>query len=336
MKRLVLHIGFNKTGSTSIQTDLVLNADALQAQGVLYPNDASAPYMQRVQHLPLATAMSERRITWMGPKKRATLDQAYPSLHAALKQQQFETLLLSSESFGGLDMTPQNISWIKDQFADYHTTILAYIRRQDQYFLSRYQQDIKNGGTNRFEFCAHTKRRQLDFAHRLAPWRKIFGADRVIVRPFAPALWHEGVLLYDFLSALGLEYRGLQLSPPVNEGLDYRVVELLRRANELELPQQCWLRLCRGLKDIMPADFSPRKIQLSSTDSETLRQYYRNSNIRALEGSGIDVDLFFPAPDPGCAACLPPAELPEQLLFELVTALAQPNILGSSDPENRQ
>ena len=69
MKQLFLHIGFNKTGSTSLQRNLAQNSAALLEQGFLYPHEAEAAYTQRWQHAPLAAPVPGRNLGWLVRKK---------------------------------------------------------------------------------------------------------------------------------------------------------------------------------------------------------------------------------------------------------------------------
>jgi hypothetical protein len=343
MKKLFLHIGFNKTGSTSLQKDLALNAAALRQQGILYPRRAAAPYMQGRQHVPLAAAVPERDVRWLHAGKRATRDQAYEALFADLRGEDFETLVLSSESFGGLDMDARKVAWIRDRFADYEIHAVAYIRRQDGYFLSTYQQGIKGGATRAFDFASYRSRPALKFAARLDLWRQGFGAGRVHVRPFEPRLWPGRELLHDFLDTIGAQRGGITPSKPENEGLDYRAVELLRQLNiqsrrggRQARPggRRAALALVRNFEQFMPAGFSRQKMQLSTAQAGEMRAFFRADNEAALAGTGIDPDDFFPAPPEGREACLPPATLPPQLLVKLIAGLA-PAALPADDADGR-
>ena len=58
MKKLFLHTGYNKTGSSYIQKCLTRNAAWLQQKGVFYPPDSARAYMQNSQHVPLAAALT--------------------------------------------------------------------------------------------------------------------------------------------------------------------------------------------------------------------------------------------------------------------------------------
>lgn len=332
MKKLFLHIGFNKTGSTSLQKNLALNSGRLLQQGILYPNAPKEPFMQHWQHVPLAAAVPGRQVHWLNQKKRKTLDQAYSSLFDSLEGQDYEALLISSESFGALDMQLEKIKWLQERFAGFDVTVVAYIRRQDSYFLSTYQEGIKAGQHQPFSFDGHMEARGLYFARRLAPWREVFGAGNVIVRPFAPNLWPEGELFYDFLDTLGAGRSGMELAEPENEGLDHRAVELLRQLNQLNAKvkdraetrrrHQKHLAMIKSFDQLLPPKFEKKKMQLSSEQAETLRSWFQAENEAALAGSGISADEFFPPVQGGREARLLPERLNPHLLLNIIAGLA--------------
>ncbi len=333
MKKLFLHIGFNKTGSTSLQKNLAHNPEALAAQGILYPNDPQAPYMQRWQHAPLAAAVPGRTLSWLLPRNRATLDQAYAALRERIAQSSFDTLVLSSEGFGETAMGQEKIRWLKRQFPGFDISVIAYVRRQDSYFLSTYQEGIKAGRTRPFRFADHLKAKDLYFGRRLMSWRAVFGAQKVIVRPFSPTLWPEGELFFDFLRVIGATRAGMTLQPPENEGLDYRAVEFMRQLNLLGAkaqdsaparPRPLVRKLTAAFSQTLEAGGGLQKMMLSSEQAEILRRHFHEDNTEALAGSGIDITDFFPAVSPGRAARLVPPRLDPQDLLRLIAQLSPP------------
>lgn len=330
MKRLFLHIGFYKTGSTSLQKSLALNAAALAQQGILYPYDPQAAYTQRWQHVPLAAAVPGLRLSWLMSQKRKTLGQAYTALQERIGRDEAETLILSSEGFGEPAMGQKKIRWLKDLFPDSQITVIAYVRRQDSYFLSSYQEQIKGGRLRPFGFGDHVEAKGLYFGRRLAPWRAIFGASNVIVRPFDPKIWPEGEVFLDFLRTIGAKREGMTLYSPENEGLDYRAVEFMRQLNlraEETGPtlQRGQIRmLTAAFNRMLEADDGRQKMSLSTEQAEILRQHFHEDNALALEGSGITIEEFFPPVPPGRLERLVPTELNPQHLLQLVASLAPP------------
>lgn len=325
MKKLYLHIGFNKTGSTSIQQNLVLNAPKLLERGFFYPHDPEAAYTQRIQHAPLAAALPGMQLDWLTPRKRKTLSEAYTELELAIQSCDFETLILSSEGFGSPRVTPANIKWLKDRFKGYAVTIIAYIRPQDSYLISAYQEEIKAGSTALFDFAGRKSRPLLYFSKRLAAWRETFGKENVIVRPFVPSLWHGGDLFSDFLSTMDITGDEFERAPIANEGMDYRAVELLRRFNSLTFKpakdrRKC-VELCLNLDANMPENFEKQKMRLSSEQAEELRVLYHSDNEAALLGSGISADEFFPKPKPGKPSVQADGRIEIDLMVQLTAAL---------------
>jgi len=331
LKRLFLHIGFYKTGSTSVQRNMVQNAEALRKQGICYPYDPQAPYTQRWQHAPLAAALPGRKLRWLTPGNAKTLNCAYQSMFAAFEASGCDTLVLSSEGFCDPDVNAMRLSWLQEKFADFDITVIAYIRRQDAYFLSTYQEMIKAGSTKAFDFSAYPGVARLYFARRLAPWRAAFGAERVIVRPFSPTLWPEGELFFDFLHVIGATRADMTLQPPENEGLDYRAVEFMRQLNLLGAeaqgsaparPRPPVQKLTAAFSRTLEAEGSLQKMMLSSEQAELLRRHFLQDNIKALAGSEINIDDFFPPPPSGHAARLVPPEFDPHNLLRLIAQLS--------------
>lgn len=326
MKKLFLHIGFYKTGSTSLQKNLAQNSSALAAQGICYPFVPRSPFNQRWQHAPLAAAMPGRKLDWLLAGKGKSLDRAYRAMFEHFEASGCGTLVLSSEGFCDQTMDENGLRWLQDKFSDFDITVIAYIRRQDAYFLSTYQELIKAGGAASFDFDSYAQASRLCFARRLTPWRKVFGTDRVIVRPFLPSIWPDNELFYDFLPLIGASRDGLELANPENEGLDYRTVEILRQLNACNTQagtKHTGLRRVANEADAyFAAGGGKQKMRLSGAQCETLRQHFREDNRQALAGSGVDVDMFFPPVPDSQAERLIPEGLDPALLIKLLWSIA--------------
>lgn len=336
MKRLFLHIGFFKTGTTSIQACLSANSKRLLKRGIFYPTDPRASFVQKRKHSPLVAALPGMKPNRLDPEKSRTYKTAYDDLLETLEETEFDTLVLSDEGFGGPKVAREQMEWLQQKFSDYEIKVIVYIRPQDAYLTSVYQQKTKGVFSKRFEFSMHEDMPGLRFASRLKPWRDAFGTENVVVRPFTPSLWHEGELFYDFLHALGLRNDGLKLVTATNEGLDHRAVELLRELNSIASfdfqTRKLRNRVASNLQDFMKSVFTKKKMVLSSEQSNLLRDYYRSENEAALEGTGINADDFFPPPPQGRDACLPPESLPQDLLLRVIAGLAlEKKRLGNKD-----
>jgi hypothetical protein len=128
--RLVFHMGFHKTGSTSLQGTLHRNAAELHRRGVHYAPAGGLP-----AHHPVAWAMLRGDFE---PLRMAITD---PGIGGC------DTVVVSSEDFEGLLVTPQ-IPQQAEQLAltagfdriEWH----IYLRRQDEYFWSLYSEKSKH------------------------------------------------------------------------------------------------------------------------------------------------------------------------------------------------
>ena len=124
MRRLVLHIGTHKTGTTSIQKALARNRDVLAARGVLYPLDVLGS--SRHDFNELATEL--RRDGEAGADLwRRTL--------AACRD---GTAILSGEAMRRLgdDDVERIGQWTKD----FDVRVLIYLRNVFDYLASAYKQ----------------------------------------------------------------------------------------------------------------------------------------------------------------------------------------------------
>ncbi|TDE34251.1 hypothetical protein [Antarcticimicrobium sediminis] len=333
MKQLFLHIGFNKTGSTSLQHCLSQNREVLEQAGFLYPGATQDSYVQNRQHTPLAAALPERSVGWLRPRKREGLKHALPDLLAAIEASPAETVILSSEAFGGLDMTTERVARVRDKLSDFEVFILAYIRRQDSYLLSAYQEGVKNGSTHVFKFKSYRNNQQLAFNRRLTPWREVFGEDNVIIRPFDPRFWPENRLEFDFLDTIGAPRDKIApLEKPANESLDYRSVEIMRKLNGMIAhlwPDQTDAKrktlrtaVLRNLRAIEGGLSERAKMVLSSAQSEEMRRYFAEDNASSLAGSVISHEAFFPPAATDASGRIAPEHLPEDLMVHLIALLA--------------
>ena len=99
MKALI-HVGANKTGSTSVQESLHASRDELLAAGILYPN------LNRRDHRDLVLGFKERPENVKARKRGLTREQAVKlgraqaaMLDSQLTQLSPELVILSSEFF---------------------------------------------------------------------------------------------------------------------------------------------------------------------------------------------------------------------------------------------
>ena len=229
--RIVLHIGFEKTGTTSIQAHCARNAHRLRRHGILYPSGLGDR-----NHAHLAAAFSSFEATAdirlrAGVRSEAEYARFCETVVASLREQvdraRPEVLLLSSEHFSSR-VWGQGIARLQPALGGLSrdVRVLVYLRRQDEMLFSLYSTYVKSGGTRDLSYLAD----EIPWFHydeMLDRWAGGFGRDRITVRIFPPK---GATLIEDFAAAAGLP--DLPQEPVrANRALDHRNAQLLARLN---------------------------------------------------------------------------------------------------------
>jgi hypothetical protein len=221
---LYIHIGFHKAGSTTIQTFLRDNTEALARAGVAYPDIGREP--DAIAHHGLAKGLKRRReqppeleSLW---REVARLAQAQPSV------------VVSSEGLEPADPAP-----LGDWLDGVPVKVIAYVRDLPSRLVSIYAQSTKRG-QGALDFDAFvTRELTLDrtyTAPKLKAWAGVFGAQNVRIRSLDPECLGGGEMIYDFLEAIGLgadarERLGLVGGGSQNVSPGWKTLEVLRALN---------------------------------------------------------------------------------------------------------
>lgn len=234
---VVLHIGSDKTGTTSLQQLFRHNREALARRGVLYPRSPG-----RVRHAglgfyarpddALVTSRDWRRGEHPPPAvyRRRLLRRLAREVAAS----DAATALLSDEELFRLSTASiLRLRGLLEPVAG-SVRVVAYLRRQDDHLVSRYQQAVKVGEARRLSTWARRDFSTLyDYAARVTTWRDTLEPDRLVVRPFEKERFSGGSLAQDFLDASGIDVPAAALQPVEvrNESLGVEAVEVLRILN---------------------------------------------------------------------------------------------------------
>jgi hypothetical protein len=115
------------------------------------------------------------------------------------------------------------------------TTVVVYLRRQEDYLVSAYSTAVRLGSTEPLRLPGpRITRSRFDYRAMCERWADAFGRDNVKVAIFEPRQYSEPRdLLLDFARTAGLtlDLDRLEIPPRENQGLDWRLLEFLRRFN---------------------------------------------------------------------------------------------------------
>lgn len=237
MSAAIIHIGAEKTGSTSIQSLLAKNRQWLARHGVLYP-----AALGKSNHVKMYAFASDGGIdevkTGAGLLTISQLARFRSDLHAELKVEITKhspaRMIISNEHLSSRLLSPAEIDRVRNfvgEFAD-DIAVLIYIRRQDNALLSSYSTYVRTGGTDEIEYPAQSKiDGKYDYAKIISRWREIFGPKSIRVRRFGREYLPDGDVIKDFVEAADLSSIKLQPIEARNRALGRAAIELLRLIN---------------------------------------------------------------------------------------------------------
>lgn len=241
MRTAILHIGIEKTGTTSIQRFLALNRGWLHERGFAFPlasgqrNShllalyARGPGRGDDMHLRLGLNSIEKRTAFAAEfADRFTRELAALPAHV-------HTVLLSSEHLHSRVVASDSIESVLALLRPHceRFRVLVYLRRQDRVATSLYSTAMKAGLTrDRILPEIDDTNSYYNYDRLLDRWAKVFGADAVVPRLLVRDRLVGGDLLADFAAACGLgSLAGARPVERENEGLQAVAQEFLHRAS---------------------------------------------------------------------------------------------------------
>lgn len=224
--KIIIHIGAHKTGTTSIQMKLDKDRELLHTRGVYYPK---SNFQLHGQHK-LAFAMKN-------PKDEANLTDCLKALTQELNSLNESLLVvLSSEEFFTAPL--ESIRQLKQSLNPFDVHILAFVRRQDNQFVSFYNERAK-GLRNNFTQPAQRFLKnpillsdELDYLHFLNQWASVFGAKKLKVQQYES---YSNVVA-GFFEAIGRKGCYIEDGSGTNRkniSVNLEVLEILRLVKQL-------------------------------------------------------------------------------------------------------
>ena len=246
MKTLYLHIGTPKTATSSIQKFLEDNREVLQKHGYSYPpslHTYAGVNARRNGHFLVGKVLDAQ-----GKRDKAK-ENAYLEEGIQQVRREFETyenVVLSDESlwFCLSYFKPHALRDLKKE-ADaqhYQIKVIVYLRRQDTFLLSRWNQGIKSiraakeSCDDYFVMSKNKERKIYQYATKLDEIAAIVGKENVTVRRFVPGTWRDGSIIHDFMHEIGLDVTPefVELEESVNFRLDKNATEIKRVMNQAD------------------------------------------------------------------------------------------------------
>ena len=223
MKKLYLHIGLGKTGSSALQSWLSLNAEALSRQGIDYAD--TVPEVKYGESLSGNGSLLHK----------ACVSQDFDEVESLLTSTYFFTpensvAIISCELFQGI--RPSAILQFREicEEKGIEVHVIAYVRSVYEVLYSTYIQFVKRS------FYTHSfgeKESDINFStavEYLSRYLEVFG-DNMVVLNYDEA---KKDMYSSFAEATGINKKGLEkFKLKVNRSLSFDEAEICRRMNAL-------------------------------------------------------------------------------------------------------
>ena len=230
-KRVILHIGGEKTGTTTLQLFLARNSQQLQKAGYYYPSDRKKAYFGGYAHFPVAACLIKEEVDFISEEKRLTLPLVLDSLANDIKESD-KAVILSCEHFSSRLHNREPIVKLRDAIGTEDTNIVCYIREPSDLALASWSTAIRYGCNQVFSTDEVTPDNPyFNYLHILDLWSSVFGEQNVCVREFNRRTLIDGDICRDFCELVGIDSQNMAPQEPANESLDAGKLEALKFIN---------------------------------------------------------------------------------------------------------
>jgi hypothetical protein len=222
-RTITLHIGTEKTGTTSIQKTLSQNLHLLRQRGINYFG-------------PVFSGEILRCSTKLEPKQPRRLGRLQQSLNL------YPNTIVSNELFHSRLRSVRQVEYLKNACMSLNPDriqVIVYLRRQAETANSmiataaRVNRNLEQSPLSEYVRILSNHRETLML------WSSVFGRENLIPRLFSKSRLVNSNLLHDFFAAIDADYDGLQPAEPQNEALSWDGVLIARsvhRQLQIELP----------------------------------------------------------------------------------------------------
>jgi hypothetical protein len=243
-KRLIIHPGFHKSGTTALQEAFALNRPLLRENGIFYP-----PIGSKAHHR-VAWALTQRPWGWNRRGGERTPEKYWDRMSNRINGAKEETVILSSEFFSEIDS--ERIRKIRSEIKGRDIQILFTLRPLAKLLPSSYQQYLKYGITIEYEDWLHaildkpgeskvspTFWKRHSHGKVVARWVDIFGKSNVTLLIVNEA---QPTFLFDEINKfLNLPTGTLNAAPSgSNRSLTMEEISLLLELNRQFPKERVW------------------------------------------------------------------------------------------------
>ena len=226
MKKLIVHIGTAKAGSSTIQRFLTTNQKRLANDCALWLADHNMDLGLEVERFPIAYFESLFDQTELRNRLNV-LANTWEKFARKMERAAKTTAIISAES---LSSNPAYAEFFESAVHHFQIHVIAYFRRQDEWIASAWKQWPMKSGVPLEDYarqCMAAKSpRFLDVFER---WKRIADPGNICIKPLADRFLNPQGLAKDFAETAGIHHDLLDYDMPVvNSTFDYSILSILQ------------------------------------------------------------------------------------------------------------
>lgn len=298
--KLYLHIGTEKTGTTTIQHFLESNRPALLKRGYFVPKSLGPGNHRWLPVLAYRDDFADEfirgnNLTDPG-RRRQAMERKREELARELAAVPVNQVVMTSEHLHSRLRSVEEVRAVRSLLAPWFDEIevIVYLRDPFSMAVSLYSTALRAGAMDADVFPADNPYmvHAADYRRLIEMWAEVFGRDKLRIRIFEREQLKGGDVLADFAAVIGLDLAGLPPPPRQNESLSTYAIQLLREFNVLlrarGLPDPAAARLRNRLVPVLETRFA--ELPAFRGSAETREAYARQY------GPGVDWvrRTFFP------------------------------------------
>jgi hypothetical protein len=312
-KKVYLHLGMHKTGTSSIQKTLFSNEKSLHKYNYHYLKETGANhsipffslFSEKPQnyHINIRAKRSKDQVHEFNVKNQTLID-------IELNEMSPYSIIISGEDMGKLSEKSLSrlLNYIRKRLPKHEIIVIIYVRESISYLSSAIQTRIRSG--NDEKWMQNKKKIVNLYRDNLGKIIKIFGLENLRVYSFEAACKHDFGPVGFFLQSIGFSTKGISKIDyvRVNEGSSNKAIELMQYINERKpLFINNSLNVERANKDLNPlrkirgGKFQIRKEMLEGIDLSQDKvwlfdqfgiDYTKDTNILREERIKYDEEYF--------------------------------------------
>jgi len=276
MRKLIIHAGVHRTGTTAIQNFLYRNKKNLEEFGCCYPGE-------KVNHQDIAWELYRKEITYGNLKEFIN---KYSS-------ESCKSIILSAEDF----CINEDLHWVSQACQDFDVYVYMVLRRQDQWIESWYNQHVKwpfdraKSMMDPMEFLECIDDFYwIKYNKNIENWKSVVGMDKIKIS----VMGSDQVGGFLKFSVPG--WKIFEKEKKDNSSMSPESIEIIRRLGIFDLKPRERMKIINAVKSVVP-NTSKYKHIYSRSLRKMIVSYYNDGNIEVgkkyfgLDGSPFSNDF---------------------------------------------